>query len=242
MSINIAMWSGPRNISTAMMRAWENRSDCEVWDEPLYAAYLHDTDLAHPMREEILAHDENDWRKVVARCVAEAPDASAIYYQKHMTHHLLPHYSLDWLGQLQHCLLLRHPRDVLRSYSQQRECATLGDIGIVQQLTLFETLTEQCGRAPLIFDSSDFLAKPEAYLRAMCAHFAIAFSPSMLAWPAGKRDSDGVWGDHWYASVRQSTGFGVRTDSEAELDESLCAILEAAQPAYEQLRRHCLVI
>ncbi len=225
-----------------MMRAWENRPDCEVWDEPLYAAYLRDSGVSHPMREQILAHDENDWQKIVARCVADAPGGSAIYYQKHMTHHLLPHYSLDWLGQLQHCFLLRHPREVLRSYSQKRECATLGDIGIVEQLALFDTVTEQCGRAPLIIDSGDFLARPEAYLRAICAHFDIEFNPSMLVWPAGKRDSDGVWADHWYANVRRSTGFGERSGDRAELDESLYAILEAARPAYEQLRGHCLVV
>ncbi len=246
MSTNIAMWSGPRNISTAMMRAWENRPDCAVWDEPLYAAYLRDTGLDHPMRAAILAHYENDWEKVIDHCVADAPDGNAIYYQKHMTHHVLPHYSNAWLEKLQHCFLLRHPRDVLLSYSQKRENATLSDIGIIQQLALFEAVSELHGQPPLIFDAQHFLARPEAYLNAVCAHFSIAFYPSMLSWPAGQRESDGIWGEHWYANVWQTTGFGQQQPqqqpSRHALDKSLLAVLEAAMPAYEKLLGYCLIL
>ncbi|MEM7206312.1 MAG: HAD family hydrolase [Pseudomonadota bacterium] len=241
-SINIAMWSGPRNISTAMMRAWENRPDCEVWDEPLYAAYLQDSGVVHPMHEEILAANERDWERVVARCTAPAPDGSAVFYQKHMTHHMLPGYSRDWLANVQHCFLLRHPRDVLLSYSQKREGADLRDIGIVEQLELFERVAELQSRAPLIVDSQDFLSAPEAYLRRMCAHFGIDFYAQMLAWPQGQRDSDGVWGEHWYANVWRSTGFSAQTKARTELDPSLQPVLDAAMPAYEKLRAHSLAI
>ena len=242
MSINIAMWSGPRNISTAMMRAWENRPDCEVWDEPLYAAYLQDSGIVHPMQAEILACHETDWRKVITRCVATAPNSAPVYYQKHMTHHLLPAYSREWLAQLEHCFLLRHPRDVLLSYSQKREQTTLGDIGIVEQRTLFEEVARAKGERPLVIDSADFLRAPEPYLHAMCEHFGIPFFPSMLSWPPGKRDSDGVWGEHWYARVWESTGFARAGENNATLDSELESVLDAAMPAYQALSRHRLLI
>ena len=242
MSITIAMWSGPRNISTAMMRAWENRPDCTVWDEPLYAAYLHDTGIDHPMREAILQHDENDWRKVIARCAESSPDDNHVFYQKHMTHHMLPHYSRDWLSRVQHCFLLRHPRDVLLSYSQKRDTVELADIGIVEQLELFDAVTELNGEAPLIIDTVDFLHKPEDYLRAICDHFSISFYSEMLSWPKGPRDSDGVWAEHWYANVWQSTGFGPARESNTALNQTLTAILEEALPAYDSLRAHCLIL
>ena len=146
------------------------------------------------------------------------------------------------MANLKHCFLLRHPRDVLLSYSQKREDTGLSDIGIVEQQALFSAVTELQGQAPLIIDSSDFLDASEAYLRAICTHLDIKFYPSMLSWPAGRRDSDGVWGDHWYANVWQSTGFSEQRRSKHSLDSALSAVLEQALPAYETLRQHCLIL
>ncbi|MEM7294673.1 MAG: HAD family hydrolase [Pseudomonadota bacterium] len=242
MSVNIAMWSGPRNISTAMMRAWENRPDCEVWDEPLYAAYLRDSGVVHPMQDDILRENENDWRLVANRCIADAPNGAAVFYQKHMTHHVLPNYSREWLAKLDHCFLLRHPRDVLLSYAKKRQDTTLADIGIVEQLELFNAVGDLQGSPPLIIDSSDFLDDPSGYLQAICQRLDVPFFETMLEWPAGARDSDGVWGQHWYANVWKSTGFAVQHREDETLGPALQPILDAAAPAYESLRKHCLVL
>lgn len=242
MSTNIAMWSGPRNLSTAMMRAFENRSDTEVWDEPFYAAYLSLTGIEHPMREAVITAGERDWRNVAAQCVAAGAHGS-VFYQKHMTHHMVPEIDTDWLGGLQHGFLIRDPGRVLRSYAAKREGATLADIGITQQWALYQKVAEMLGSAPLVVDSDDFLHDPALYLQAMCSAWSIPYEESMLNWPAGLRDSDGVWASHWYGAVRQSTGFGrPRQPAQGELPGPLQQILEEAMPFYRKLRAQCLVL
>lgn len=229
MSVRIAMWSGPRNISTAMMRAFENRPDCVVWDEPLYAHYLQATGLDHPGREEIIQAGDTEWQQVVKRCTGSIPDGKAVFYQKHMSHHLLPHINRDWLQQLDNILLIRDPQRVLASYVKSRQNVTLDDIGIVQQLSLFEQLR------PLVIDSADFLRQAEAYLRALCEHLGIPFYPNMLSWPAGSRASDGIWAKYWYAQVQQSTGFAPYQERPVKLSTRLQVIAEQAQPYYHTL-------
>lgn len=200
MSLRVAMWSGPRNLSTAMMRSWENRPDTVVLDEPLYAHYLAETGLDHPARAEILAAGPTAAGDAVGRCLAPLPDGIAVSYQKHMSHHLLPSLDRGWLAELRNLLLIRDPVAVLGSYTKVRSEVTLADIGLPQQLELAD-------RAELIVDADDFLADPVGYSRAMCGHLRIAFTEAMLSWPAGPRDSDGVWAPHWYGSVWASTSF-----------------------------------
>lgn len=236
----LAMWSGPRNLSTAMMRAWENRPDTEVWDEPFYAAYLQRTGLDHPMGTEIIAHHEADVDKVIERCTT--PSASGFFYQKHMTHHMLPEYPLDWLAELSHCFLLRDPREVLLSYSQKREDVTLDDIGVPQQLRLYEWVLANLEQKPLVIDARDFLQQPQAYLEALCAHVGIPFYQEMLSWPAGRRDSDGIWSEHWYDSVWKSTGFGTWQARTGELDAALLPIYREADEIYQAMREQRLRI
>ena len=239
----LAMWSGPRNISTAMMRAWENRPDCVVWDEPFYAAYLQDSGLSHPVREQILQHHERDWRKVAQQCCTPPAGEAEVFYQKHMTQHLLANYSRDWMQSVQHCFLLRHPRDVLRSYALKRTAVSLTDIGIQQQRALFETVCSFSDKVPLVIDSADFLCNPHGYLQAICAHYEIPFYTSMLQWPAGQRSSDGVWAAHWYERVWTSTGFDAARDSdERPLAPHLQTLLQAALPDYSLLYEHALKI
>jgi len=194
----IAMWSGPRNLSTAMMRSWENRPDTEVIDEPLYAWYLRETELDHPGRDEIIEAGPADLDDAVQACVG-AP--GPVSYQKHMAGHLLASVDRSWLDQLEHGLLLRDPRRVLASYTKVREVVTLDDIGLPQQLELAD-------RCSVIIDSADFLTDPEGYSRLVCSAFGVDFDPAMLSWPVGPRPSDGVWAKHWYASVEGSTAFG----------------------------------
>ncbi len=233
----LAMWSGPRNISTAMMRAWENRPDTAVWDEPLYAHYLTATGIDHPGRDTIIAAGDPDWRRVVARLTGPLPDGKAIFYQKHMTHHLLPQIDREWLLELNHCFLIRDPREVLLSYSKARQSVTLEDIGLPQQLAIFEYVASVAPTPPPVIDAADFLASPRAYLQALCDWLGIAFDTGMLSWPAGPRASDGVWASHWYASVWRSTGFTPYQPRTERLPRALEPLAAAAEPYYATLHR-----
>jgi hypothetical protein len=241
MTLRIAMWSGPRNISTAMMRAWENRGDCAVSDEPLYAHYLSHTGLDHPARDEVIAAGDNDWRSVVDSLLGPAPGDMPVWYQKHMTHHLLPHIDRGWIARLHNVLLIRDPREVVASYLKSRATVTADDIGLPQQAALYDELSE-AGAAPPIIDAGDFLRAPEPHLRALCDWLGIAFSDRMLHWPKGPRDSDGIWAPHWYAHVRESTGFETPAVHEVALPGEATAVAEVCWPYYERLRALRLVV
>ncbi len=233
--LRIAMWSGPRNISTAMMRAWENRGDCAVSDEPLYAAYLAATGLDHPMREQVIAAGDTDPQRVIAALLGPTPDGKSIWYQKHMAHHLLPGMDCGWIASLHNVLLIRDPREVVASYLKARDTVTPEEIGLLQQVALYEQLAS-AGKAPLVIEAREFLADPAAHLHALCAHLDIAFTPRMLHWPTGPRESDGVWAPHWYAQVWQSSGFDPpRQPATVMLPAHGEAVVAACQPAYRRL-------
>ncbi len=232
--VRVAMWSGPRNISTAMMRAWENRDDCAVSDEPLYAHYLSHTGLDHPGREDVIAHGETDWREVVAALTGPVPEGRPVWYQKHMTHHLLAHIDHGWIAQLRNVLLIRDPREVVASYVKSRASVTAQDIGLPQQVALYEELSAS-GESPPIIDSGDFLRGPQAHLRALCMWLGIEFTPRMLHWPRGPRASDGIWAPHWYAHVWESTGFEAPAPREIELSGAAAEVAEECRPHYERL-------
>lgn len=237
MTIRIAMWSGPRNISTAMMRSFENRSDCAVSDEPFYGAYLRATGLEHPMREEVIASQPGDWREVAAELVGPAPGGKPIWYQKHMTHHMLESFGRDWIGECVDVFLIRAPEAVLASYVQKRADFTLDEIGLPAQIDLFERAADKLGAAPPVLEGQDVLADPEGMLRALCRACGIPFDPAMLKWPAGRRASDGVWAPAWYEAVERSTGFSPpRPEARFEdLPDSLKPLAEAGRPLYERL-------
>ena len=234
MTVRVAMWSGPRNISTAMMRAWENRPDCVVSDEPLYAHYLAHTGLDHPARDEVIADGETDCDAVVAALTGPAPGDAPVWYQKHMTHHLLPHIDHGWIHKLRNVLLIRDPREVVASYVKSRAHVEPDDIGLRQQVELHDELAAS-GDAPPVIDSGDFLRAPEAHLRALCAWLGIEFSDRMLHWPKGPRASDGIWAPHWYAHVWESTGFEAPQPRTIELAEDAAAVAEACLPHYQRL-------
>ncbi|MCK7592434.1 hypothetical protein [Pseudomarimonas salicorniae] len=237
----IAMWSGPRNISTAMMRAFENREDCEVIDEPLYAHYLAETGAAHPGRETVIAAGETDWRRVVERLVGDAPGGHSLWYQKHMCHHLLPGMGTGWIARLENVFLIRDPAEVVASYLRTRDTCSPAEIGIPQQRALFEQLSAGPSGAPVVIDAGCFLADPRAQLQALCARLGIGFSERMLRWPPGPRESDGVWAPHWYHQVWASTGFAAPQRPSVELDASARQIVEACRPDYETLFAHRLL-
>ncbi len=237
------MWSGPRNISTAMMRAFENRGDCAVIDEPFYAHYLAATGLDHPGREEVIAAGETDWRKVAATLTGPVPDARPLFYQKHMTHHMLPHIGHDWFAALTHVFLIRDPRRVLASYVRSRPHAhvSAADIGVPQQADLYDEIARRSDSAAPVIDADAFLKNPEIHLRALCTLLQIPYTERMLCWPAGARASDGVWAPHWYDAVRKSTGFEPWCERDMSLPSQYDEIIAACIPAYERLRKRSLV-
>ncbi len=234
--IRIAMWSGPRNISTAMMRSFENRPDTVVVDEPFYAAYLAETGLDHPMRDEVLASQPTDWRGVAAALAGEVD--RPIHYQKHMTHHMLPGFGLDWADGCRSAFLIRDPAAVLASYTVKRGEVTLADIGVERQRALFERECDRRGAPPPVVEGRDVLADPRGTLGRLCAALGVAFDDAMLAWPAGPRATDGVWAPAWYDAVERSTGFGPPpADAAPDLSDDLRRIAEAARPHYERLAK-----
>ncbi len=240
--LRIAMWSGPRNISTALMRAWENRRDCAVWDEPLYGYYLNATAIAHPGAAEIIADQGTDWQAITNACRGGVPGDEDIFYQKHMTLHLLDEVNREWMKHVKNCFLIREPEQVIASYSAVREDATLEDIGFVQQAELFDFVCEMSGDIPTVIDSREFLLNPEAMLRAVCGSLDIEFDKAMLSWPEGPRKSDGVWAEHWYDTVWKSTGFAPYREKPLKLAAGEQVIAQQARPYYEHLFQHRLSI
>ncbi len=238
--VRIAMWSGPRNISTAMMRAWENRGDTAVWDEPLYAYYLATTGLDHPGAEEIIAAGEKDWREVVASILGPIPGGNAICFQKHMTHHLLDEIDRSWLESVTNCFLIRDPREVVASYARTRGNLVIEDLGVLQQAEIFNDVRARSGRTPLVIDARDVLEDPRGMMQSLCDRLGVTFMPEMLSWPPGPRISDGVWATHWYASVAASTGFQAYRPKRLNLAPHLEAIAEACEPCYRDMHRQRL--
>lgn len=233
-AVRIAMWSGPRNISTALMRSFENRPDTVVVDEPLYACYLEATGIGHPGREEVIASQDPDWRTVVKELTAPPPDGARISYQKHMAHHLLPSIDRGWLEDLTHAFLIRHPAEMLASLARVLPKPTLADTGLAQQVEIFES---RRGVAPPVIDARDVLDAPEPMLRQLCERLGIGFDERMLSWPAGPRDTDGVWARWWYDAVYASTGFAPYRPPAQTLPESLQPLLAECLPYYDHLYR-----
>lgn len=233
--MRIAMWSGPRNLSTAMMYAFGNRGDCAVVDEPFYAAYLAMTGLDHPMRNEILDSQPLDPETVAQALLGPLPGAKPNYYQKHMTQHMIPGVPRDWMREAANVFLIRHPARVIASYAAKRENPTLEDIGFRQQAELFD-LVRGWGQTPVVVDSHDIRADPAAKLQQLCEAIGIPYSPKMLSWPKGGHKDDGVWAEHWYGAVWNSTGFAGAEGPLPAVPEELQPVLQAAMPYYEQMK------
>jgi len=238
--MRIAMWSGPRNLSTAMMYAFGARHDCAVWDEPYYAAYLEATGLVHPMTEEILEQWEQDPESVSQRCLGQIPNGKNVFYQKHMTQHMIPAFDRSWMKEVTNVFLIRDPARVIASYHVKRGKPTLDDIGFKQQAEIFEQVADHLGKAPAVVDSTDILTNPPVELRKLCFHIDLEFHPAMLSWSKGGHKDDGPWAPHWYQSVWESTGFGKAETSAAKVPEESKGLLEQAQPFYEMMSAYKL--
>jgi len=232
--MRIAMWSGPRNLSTAMMYAFGNRADCAVWDEPFYAPYLAATGLEHPMADEILDQHENDPKVVADQCIDTIPDKKPHFYMKHMPHHMIDGFPLDWASQCINVHLIRHPARVIASYHAKRDDLTLDDIGFVQQVKLRDEI------GGFVVDSAEIRNAPDIAIPALCDAVGMAFDPAMLTWPKGPRPFDGVWAKHWYGSVHESTGFAPEQRTLPNLTGRRAALCEQAMPFYDKLKSSCL--
>jgi hypothetical protein len=232
--MHIAMWSGPRNLSTAMMYAFAARPDFAVMDEPFYAAYLAQTGLDHPMRAEILASQPTEANAVIEQISGSIPGQEPHLYQKHMTQHMLPGIPRDWMAGVSNVFLIRHPARVVASFAAKYENPSLADIGFLQQAELFDEITA-LGHTPIVIDSADIRRAPETMLKRLCSALGLDWTPAMLSWPAGGHPSDGVWAKHWYGAVHRSTGFAAAEGPLPVLAAKEAALAEAALPAYEKL-------
>lgn len=234
--MKVAMWSGPRNLSTAMMYSFGARADFDVVDEPFYGAYLSLTGQNHPMRDEVIASMEVDPVRVAKQMHKhEKPHV----YVKHMTQHMIPEISRDWFGDAQHAFLIRHPARVIASYHAKREQPDLMDIGFVQQAEIFDQV-RALGHTPIVVDSFDIRADPKSTLTRLCEALNLPWDPAMLSWPKGGHKADGVWAAHWYGAVHNSTGFADPEGNLPELEPHLKDVADAAMPYYEALAAYKL--
>ena len=232
------MWSGPRNLSTAMMRSFGSRADTVVTDEPFYGAYLKDSGADQPMREDVIASMDCDWASI-ARTLS-GPASAPLWYQKHMAHHMVGPFAYDDLPGFRHAFLIRDPARVIASYANKRVSVTLADLGFENQLAYFEREADRLGRAPPVIDSADVLADPEGMLKLLCSALDIPWDPAMLRWEAGRRATDGIWASHWYERVEASTGFGPVEESGPAVADSAADVLAACQPYFERLQVHAI--
>jgi hypothetical protein len=235
------MWSGPRNISTAMMRSWGNRKDTVVIDEPFYAFYLSKTGKKHPAADEVIAHGETDWRKVVAQLTGPIPNGKKILFQKQMTHHLLSEVDREWLGRVTSCFLIRDPAEVIRSYIKKNRDPSLEDLGFVQQIEIFNWARDHTEDIPPVIDAKDVLENPERMLRIFCDAVGLEFDQAMLCWPPGLRETDGIWAKHWYGEVAESTAFQSYQSKNESVPHRLRKIHNRCRECYEQLYEYRLL-
>jgi hypothetical protein len=229
------MWSGPRNISTAMMYSFDSRPDTYCSDEPLYAHYLAETGITHPGAQAVVDSGETEWENVVNSICGDIPKEADIWYQKHMTHHLLPHIDLKWISELTNCLLIRDPREVLLSLSKKTDQIDVMATGIPQQNRILDYLIETTGEIPPIVDSRDILQNPKKMLSKLCEVLEIPFDAAMLSWQPGPRECDGIWAEHWYDAVWKSTGFAPYKPRIGELSPEYQAFSDECQVFYERL-------
>jgi hypothetical protein len=237
-TLRIAMWSGPRNLSTAMMRSFGNRLDTLVSDEPYYGAFLKQSGAPHPMRDEVIAAMDCDWHSIARTLARPCPGGSAIWYQKHMWHHMIGPIGHEHFAGFTNAFLIRDPARMIASYLRKRESGAFEDFGLERQADFFEREADRLGHAPPVVDAADVLAAPEAILTALCGRLSIPFDPAMLRWPPGRRATDGPWASHWYRAVEASTGFEPVEEREEELPDDARRLADRCRPFYDRLAAH----
>jgi len=237
-TLRIAMWSGPRNLSTAMMRSFGSRSDTLVSDEPFYGCFLKTAGADHPMREEVIAAMDCNWGSVMETLRGEPPDRSPVWYQKHMWHHMTGPIGYDHFAGFTHAFLIREPERMIASYLRKRDSAEFDGFGLDRQAEFFEREADRLGHAPPVVDANDVLSSPEGVLSKLCTALGIAWDPAMLSWASGRRETDGPWAPHWYGVVEKSTGFEPPETQPVDLPPEARALADRCRPYYERLAAH----
>ena len=232
------MWSGPRNISTALMRSWESRSDTFVIDEPFYAHYLSVTNVDHQGRDEIVQSGETDQSVVSKGLISDIDDSCSIYFQKHMTHHMIPSVGREWMKDVVNCFLIRDPKDMILSYTKVNSNLSMHLLGLEEQYELFEYVTKINGRAPPVVDSKDILLDPRETLRLLCEKIGVVFSEEMLSWSKGVRDTDGIWAKYWYDNVINSTGFNIYRQKDDDVPSKYLGLYDECIKIYDELAKY----
>lgn len=240
MTIRIAMWSGPRNISTAMMRSFGARADCAVSDEPFYGAFLKHSGEPHPMAAETIADMDCGWDSVLAAQSGPAPQGSPIWYQKHMPHHMIGNVDMFNMPNHLHAFLIRAPERVVASYRAKNELHVPEALGFAQVRSYFEREAVRIGKAPPVVDSDLILGNPAGVLAGLCTALGIAWDPAMLHWEKGPHQSDGIWGAHWYDKVNASTGFGAPPSDLPELSGQHRKTADACRADYDFMRTYAI--
>ena len=240
--IRIAMWSGPRNISTAMMRSFGSRADCAVSDEPFYGAFLKESGEPHPMAAETIADMDCDWQSVLETQSGAVPGGYAIWYQKHMPHHMVGPVSIADFPEHRHAFLIRAPERVVASYRAKNELREADALGFARLRRYFEYEADRSGGAPPVVDSDDILRDPEGVLSKLCQSLEVDWDPAMLSWQTGPLPEDGIWGKHWYDKVNASTGFGKAPGEMPSLDGDYLRVANECREDYEALFKHRLAV
>ena len=240
--LRLAVWSGPRNVSTALMRAFDRRPDTVVCDEPLYAHYLAETGLPHPLAEEIVQRYESDWRAVADWLTGPLPAGATVFYQKHMAHHLLPGIERGWLEELTNLFLIRDPRQMLTSLIEILPEPRLEDTALPQQVELFRAERQRTAATPIVIDSRDLLLDPRGMLEALCGRVGLTFDEAMLSWEPGLRPSDGCWAEAWYGNALASTGFAPYREKAVRVPAALRPLEERCIALYAELHAQRLTV
>ncbi len=236
------MWSGPRNISSALMRSFGNRSDCFVSDEPFYPYFLTKTKLKHPLYDEIIQSGLTDYKQIIKYITGVIPSSKKIWYQKHMAHHILDIKNIDWVKHMKNCILIRHPSDVITSYSKQNKIENIEQLGYIQQIQIYKRLTEYLDIHPIIIDAEDLLSNPLKMLTVLCRKLQIKFDPKMLSWSIGIRKTDGVWAKHWYKNVESSSGFKPYNKTDRKIPAKYHSINDICLEHYNFLHEKRIII
>ena len=239
--MKIAMWSGPRNISTALMRSFENRTDTFVSDEPFYAYFLKESGEDHPARQEILNDQSSDWDTVSKMLTGDIPNQKYIWYQKHMAHHIFTYSDLSWTKQVTNLFLIRDPKEVIVSYQKRFSLIDHMQLGYNQQIQIAKTIADFTGEFPIVINAKDVLLNPKRTLMMLCDLIKINFEEEMLSWPSGKRDSDGVWAPHWYSEVEKTTAFQPFVQKNIVLNSKWRDIYDSCMVDYEFLNSNSVI-
>ncbi|GAA4643782.1 branched chain amino acid aminotransferase [Pontixanthobacter gangjinensis] len=240
MTVRIAMWSGPRNISTAMMRSFGSRSDCAVSDEPFYGAYLKDSGEPQPMADQIIGDMDCDWDSVASAMRGPSPDNAAVWYQKHMPHHMVGNVGISDFPDHKHAFLIREPERVIASYAMKRVAVKFEDLRYDRQLEYFKLVKNSASEIPAVIDSTQFLSDPEGHLKLLCSRIGIPWDKAMLAWQRGIKPSDGIWATHWYDKVAASSGFASEPGRKPKLEGAAAELAEECRPYYDEMREFAL--